>query len=179
MREQAPLAISLFLISVCVECAIICCKTAARKVPLNFILLSIFTACQAFYFAMFTTLYTQSSVLMAAGMTAGMTVALTIYACTTKTDFTVCGGLFFTLTIGLLMLMIFSVFMSFAAWWHPVVSSILVVFYGLYLIYDTQLIAGGGQHELSHDDYIIGALIIYVDIMMIFLELLSLFGDSN
>ena len=116
---------------------------------------------------------------MAGGMTAAMTVALTIYAFTTKTDFTVCGSLFFCLSIGLLLLCLFSIFMSFVTWWHPFVSALLVVFYGLYLIYDTQLIAGGKSHQISLDDYILGALLLYVDIMMLFLELLRLFGDRN
>merc|ERR1712013_878052 len=107
------------------------------------------------------------------------TIALTIYACTTKTDFTMCGGLFFLLGIALLCLCMFSFFMTFAEWWHPVLSAILGVFYGLYLIYDTQRIAGGRKHQLSIDDYIVGALLLYVDIMMLFLELLKLFGDRN
>ena len=89
-------------------------------------------------------MYTADSVLMAAGMTTGMTIGLTAYACTTKRDFTVCGSLFFCISMGMLLLMVFSMFMSFAAWWRPVISALLVIVYGLYLIYDTQLIAGGG-----------------------------------
>jgi len=148
-------------------------------VPTNYILLLIFTLCQAFYFSVVTTLYTANSVLAAAGMTSVMTVALTIYACTTKTDFTACGALFFCIFIGVILLSIISMFMSFVAWWHPFMSAIMVIIYGLYVIYDTQLIAGGGQHELSMDDYVIGAMILYVDIMMMFLELLRLFGDRD
>ena len=136
---------------------------------MNYLLLFMFTACEAFIFSFITAFYTGESVLTAAGMTAGMTVALTAYACCTKTDFTVCGSLFFVLSIGMFFLMAFSMFFTFAAWWYPVLSALLVVLYGLFLIYDTQLIAGGGSHGLSHDDYIIGAMIIYVDIMMIFL----------
>ena len=69
--------------------------------------------------------------------------------------------------------------MSFAAWWHPVVCALLVVVYGLYLIYDTQLIAGGHQYSLTYDEYIVGAMLIYVDIMMLFVEILRLLGDRN
>ena len=107
-----------------------------------------------------------------------MTVALTVYAMKTKTDFTVCGSLFFCIFVGMLMLMFVSIFLSFASWWHPVVSTVLVIIYGLYLVYDTQLIMGGKSHQLSIDDYVIGALLLYVDIMMIFLELLKLFGSK-
>ena len=116
---------------------------------------------------------------MAGGMTAGMTLALTIYAMYTKTDFTVCGSLFFIISAGMLLLMLFSLFMSFATWWHPLVASIAVMVYGLYLVFDIQLIAGGRSHEISMDDYVIAALLVYVDIMMIFIELLKLFGTHQ
>ena len=131
------LAIGLLILSVVIECAILCCKSVARKSPTNYILLFIFTACQSFVFAVVCSFYSASSCITAAGMTAAVTVALTFYACTTKTDFTMCGGLFFIMSIALLCLIMFSWFMTFAAWWHPVLSAILVVFYGMYLIYDT------------------------------------------
>ena len=83
---------------------------------------------------------------MAGGMTLGMTVALTIYAFTTKTDMTACGSLFFVVAIGMFMLMIVSLFMTFVSWWHPLVAAIMVCVYGLYLVFDTQLIAGGRSH---------------------------------
>ena len=116
---------------------------------------------------------------MAGGMTAAMTIALTVYAANTKTDFTMCGSLFYIMTIGMLLLVVMSLFMTFVEWWHPLISAIFIMFYGLYLVFDIQLIAGGRSHELSLDDYVIGALLIYVDIMMIFLELLRLFGEKN
>ena len=181
MRSPAMggLAIGLLISSIVIECAILCCKSVARKTPTNYILLFIFTACQAFVFSVICAFYSAADCLTAAGMTAAVTVALTFYACTTKTDFTMCGGLFFIISIALLCLILFSWVMTFAAWWHPFVSAILVVFYGLFLIYDTQLIAGGRKHELSYDDYIVGALLLYVDIMMLFLELLKLFGNRD
>ena len=88
-------------------------------------------------------------------------------------------ALWLTLSIGFLLLMICSLLFTFAEWWHPFMAAILVVFYGLYLIFDTQLIAGGHSHKLSMDDYVIGAMLLYIDIMMIFLELLKLLGDKR
>ena len=89
-----------------------------------------------------------------------------------------CGGLMVILSMVLFTLIICMMFLSFAVWWHPLVSALIIVFYGLFLIYDTQLIAGGRKYELSLDDYVIGALILYVDIIVIFLELLKLFGRN-
>ena len=82
------------------------------------------------------------------------------------------------LSMVMFTLILSMMFFSFATWWHPLVSALLVIFYGLFLIYDTQMIAGGRKYELSLDDYIIGALILYIDIIMIFLELLKLFGNN-
>jgi len=41
------------------------------------------------------------------------------------------------------------------------------------------MIVGNKKHSISLDDYILGALIIYVDIIGMFLELLSLMGESS
>ena len=179
MKRQSALALSLFFVSFFVQCAIMCCRTVARKVPTNYILLVVFTLCQTFFFCWVVAQYTPSTTLMAAGMTLGMTVALTIYALYTDTDFTICGSLFFIISIGMLMLIFVSIFMSFVSWWHPVVSAILVCVYGLYLVLDTQMIAGGKSHQISMDDYVIGALLLYIDITMIFFELLKLLGEKN
>ena len=179
MRGQSGLAMGLFLVSFIVQCAIMCFRDVARKTPTNYLLLGFYTICQAFFFSWVTSQYTAASSLMAGGMTAGMTVALTVYAYNTKTDFTMCSSLFFILSVGMMMLCLVSVFMTFVAWWHPVMAAICVVFYALYLIYDTQLIAGGRSHKISLDDYVIGALLLYVDIMMLFLELLRLLGSRK
>ena len=170
------IAIGLCVIAICIQCALFCCRDVARKVPTNYILLFLFTGCFTFSVCTITSFYPSSDVITAAAMTAGVTFALTLYACTTKTDFTMCGGLFFILGMVLILTVAFSWFMSFGGWWHPVISGILCVVYGLYLIYDTQLIVGKGQHKLNKDDYIIGALLLYIDIIMLFIELLKLFG---
>ena len=170
------IGVGLLVVAMFISCAIICCKSVARKTPTNYILLFVFTACEAFAFSTICAHYQTSDCLTAAGMTTLVTAALTFYACTTKSDFTVCGSMFFILGMVMICLCLASIFMTFASWWHPLVSGIIVVFYGLYLVYDTQLICGGKKYELSYDDYIIGALILYVDIMMLFLELLKIFG---
>jgi FtsH-binding integral membrane protein len=41
------------------------------------------------------------------------------------------------------------------------------------------MVVGNRKYGISMDDYIIGAMIIYLDIMMIFLELLKIFGTRD
>jgi FtsH-binding integral membrane protein len=48
-----------------------------------------------------------------------------------------------------------------------------------YILVDTQLIIGGKNKELSLDNYILGSVILYVDIIGLFLKLLQLLGDKK
>jgi len=64
------------------------------------------------------------------------------------------------------------------------------MFYGLYtlllehcfqyLVFDTQLMMGGKhQYSLSPEEYIFAALNLYLDIINLFLFILSLIGNRN
>ena len=49
----------------------------------------------------------------------------------------------------------------------------------IYLIYDVQLLIGNKQESIDMDDYIYGAVAIYLDIINIFIYLLRILGKSN
>ena len=165
-----------FVVSIFIEIAILCCRNVARRVPVNYIMLLVFTLAFSFLVAAVTVPYSPDIVIQAGGATALTTIALTVYALTTKTDMTLFGGALYIFSVAFLMIILtFSLF-SPASLYSPFLCALAVVLYGFFLIYDTQLVAGKGHHKLSVDDYIIGALIIYLDIIMLFLELLKLFG---
>lgn len=117
-------------------------------------------------------------VLIALILTAVMVVGLTIYAMTTDTDFTIMGGLFFIIGVTLIAMSLLSFFIRNKIF-TIIISSICVIFFGLYLIYDTQLIVGKKENALSKDDYIIGALSLYIDIVTIFIHILQILNASN
>ena len=83
------------------------------------------------------------------------------------------GSLFFILSCILLLFGIF-VFFTNNKIIHIVYSCLGVFAFSLYLIYDTQLIVGNHENKLEIDDYIIGATMLYTDIISIFVHLLSL-----
>lgn len=56
---------------------------------------------------------------------------------------------------------------------------IIGTFYSGYLLVDTHLILGGRHHELSLDNHILGATILYVDIIQLFLEILRIVGKKK
>lgn len=84
-------------------------------------------------------------VVISALMTLAITLTITLYACTTKTDVTLCGGALWMISIILLIVCIFSLFYQ-SLILQLIISGFSVLFYGFYLIYDTQLIAGGKVH---------------------------------
>ena len=57
MQGHGILAFTLFLFSAVIQIVLICNREIARRVPVNYSLLTIFTICQAFYFAFITTFY--------------------------------------------------------------------------------------------------------------------------
>ena len=109
----------------------------------------------------------------AAILTWAVTLSITTYTMTLKeSDFTFCGPILFVLVFAIL----FSSPMAFF-WGVDVnlISAVLgVLCYSLYLIADTILILGGKhwKHQFSKDDYILGALTFYLDIINIFLYIL-------
>ena len=54
-----------------------------------------------------------------------------------------------------------------------------VMLFGFYLIIDTQMIMGGRQVELSIDEYVLAAMLLYIDIIQIFLYLLKILGGNR
>ena len=142
-------------------------------------ILTTFTLLFGFSVCHVCSLYTSSSVIMSMGLTSAVTVGLTMYAFWTKTDFTSFKGLFVAVGIIATIIFVSQFFLSFISWWQPLFAGVLTAFYSVFLVWDTQLIVGHGKHEISMDDYIFAALIIYVDILFIFLEVLKVFGTNR
>ncbi|EAR90206.1 inhibitor of apoptosis-promoting Bax1 protein (macronuclear) [Tetrahymena thermophila SB210] len=163
-----------------VEIALFCFRNIAKTVPINYICLFIFTFCMSYFVSTCCSLLNKSSedgqkmILVAAVMTFGIVVALTIYAFKTKTDFTILGGFLFCFVIILIIFGIFLVF-TYSRVAYIVYSALGCLLYSLYLIYDTQLIIGEKKYSLDIDDYVIGALMLYNNIIYIFFEILRIF----
>lgn len=176
--QNYGLLIFFLVLNLVIMIALFCFPNTAKNVPYNYILLGLFTFSESWIVSTISGLTDPKIVFMAAVMTLGITVALTLYAITTKTDFTIYGGLMYILGMALLLFGIFAIFTD-----NRIVNIIIciisIIILGIYLIYDTQLIIGNRKHSLDIDDYIIGALMLYVDIITLFLELMDLLRNLN
>ena len=168
----------MFSVSIISMYALVYCFS--RKVPHNYILLFLFTASETYMIGGLTAFYDQQVVIMAGLCTALVTISLTIYAMRTKVKIEVFMAMAFVVYLAMLPIIIIGWAIGMRALW--VLYNVLgLIFYSLYLIIDTSLITGNmkssGGVAISLDDYILGAMILYIDIIMIFLYLLRIFGS--
>jgi FtsH-binding integral membrane protein len=151
----------------------------AREVPTNFAILAAFTVGQSITVAFTCIHYTPSSVLTAAVMTLIMTAGLTAYAWTTPRDYSVKTGILLVLLKALIMFTLIFLFFSRSRALELLVSLAFTVIFSIYIVVDTQIILGNKKLALSYDDYIIGSLTLYTDIISLFLRLVQLLGDKK
>ena len=104
--------------------------------------------------------------------------SLSMYAMNTKKDFTVCGGALFTCLILLIFSTLIFIFLPIPLS-NLLFTYISLVLFSIYLIYDTQLLIGKGRVKFSEDDYILAAINIYLDVIILFLKILQIFGDKK
>lgn len=113
-----------------------CCKSNARTVPRNYILLFIFTMTEAVFVSTITSAYSVDLVLIALVLTTAMVVGLTLYAFYTTEDFTMCGGFLFACCLLLIACGILNMFMK-SKVLEILIATFSLMLYSLYLIYDT------------------------------------------
>jgi hypothetical protein len=78
----------------------------------------------------------------------------------------------------LLVLFIVTLFTS-SPFINNLYCAVGVFLFGIYLIIDTQMILGGKAAELAIDEYAVAAMLIYIDIIQIFLYILRFLGGNK
>ena len=156
-----------------------CCTSISRSVPINYILLGLANVLFTVLMCFVTSFYKTNSVVVAAGMTLVMTIALTVFAYKTDKDFTMLGSAYLIIGVTCFMVSIAWFFIPQNSWWNHLFAGFFVLVYSFYIIWHTQLILGEKGEKLSIDDYAIGALLLYIDIIYLFMNLLRLMGDRG
>ncbi|CAH1773535.1 unnamed protein product [Owenia fusiformis] len=161
---------------------LVCCPKVRRKYPGNFICLAVFTLAFSYMVGTISSYYNHESVMIAVGITAAVCLAISIFAIQTKIDFTLCSGLLFALVMVLFFFGIACMIVMFTIGYNHILNCVYAglgaLVFSLFLVFDTQQIVGGRKHELSQEEYIYGALQLYLDVVYIFIFLLSFFKSS-
>lgn len=157
-----------------------CCEGVRRKTPHNFIFLGLFTLAEGFMLGTVTASYSADEVLMAVGVCAAIVLALTIFAFQTKIDFTAMGGVLLAIFMCFFLFGLIALFFEKSRTWNLVYAAIGCIIFSLYIIYDTQLMIGGThKYSLSPEEYVFASLNLYLDIINLFMYILSIIGNSR
>uniref|UniRef100_A0A3B4BI10 Protein lifeguard 2 n=1 Tax=Periophthalmus magnuspinnatus TaxID=409849 RepID=A0A3B4BI10_9GOBI len=140
--------------------ALSCCGDL-RQFPWNVILLVLFTLSMAFMMGFF---YNTKSVLLCLGITAMVCFCVTIFSFQSRIDVTSCQGVLFSLCMVMLLCAI---------------TISIVVPFGYFLAFDTQMLLGNKHYAISPEEYIFATLSIYLDIIYLFSFMLAIFGGGR
>jgi FtsH-binding integral membrane protein len=176
MMENLWLHYLCIFITLGIAIALICCKKCARKVPNNYILLFAFTLFESYMVAGICGLYSEAPeiVLMAAVTTLILFLGLTFFACTCKSlKLDLCWALGMGLSLAFFPLILWFILFPSKALYN-VICAFGVVIFSIYIVFDTRMI----MQVLDLDEYAIGALMIYIDLIQLFLYILQLFGSN-
>ncbi|EJK76928.1 hypothetical protein THAOC_01277 [Thalassiosira oceanica] len=154
--------------------ALMCYK---EREPLNMYLLWIFTFAEAFLVGSVVTMYCaagyQGIVLEAVLLTGLIFIGLTCFTCRSKIDFSFMGA-FLSMGLGALILWGFFA-MIFGAQTGYVYALLGCIIFSGYILFDTWLI----MEKLSPHEHVLAAIMLYLDIINLFLYLLQLLAESN
>ncbi|KAM3607398.1 uncharacterized protein V6R79_007158 [Siganus canaliculatus] len=171
-----------FVVYFVVYCILICCKEPRRRFPWNLVLLGVFTLALSYMCGTISSYYETKAVFLAMGITAIVCIAVTIFCFQTKVDFTSCGGFLciaavLLMIVGIVTAVVLSV--QYVPWLHMLYAAIGAIVYTLFLVYNTQLLIGNRELAISPEEYVYGALSLYIDIVHIFLFILQISGAAT
>lgn len=172
VQDNLWIYITAYCVFVVTFIALVCCPNFRKRVPANYICLAALTVALSFMAAVISSFHDTVIVLVAMGITAVVCFSVTIFTIQTKINFTTCHSLLFA-TCMVLFLCAVTCFIFFVVGFYyylnVLFSGIIAMIFVLVLVYDTQLVVGGRRgYQLSPEEYITGALELYVDVIYVF-----------
>lgn len=144
------------------------------------LLFFLYSALNGLTLAVIFLVYTRASIATTFFVTAGTFGLMSLYGYTTKRDLTSWGSFLFMGLIGIILASLVNLFLQSSAIYWVVTYIGIIVFVGL-TAYDTQKLkemaqAGFADEEAERKSAVMGALVLYLDFINLFLMLLRIFG---
>ena len=178
-RLMQAVAVHPFIAMIAIFVPLYMAQRNARVFPKNVLLTLLFTFVEGVFIAPFLAYAEQAApgtVSQAALLTFAAFGGLSLYATLSRRDFSAWGSFFIIGLIVLFVAMVINMFVASAAasLWISAVG--VLVFAGL-LVFDTWRLLRSGT--FGQDDYVIAAVQIYLDLLNMFLFILSLLGNRS
>jgi len=150
----------------------------SKKVPYNYISLFILTLFISFMCAFLSLNFSKDSVIFCTVLTLISSIAITVYAYYSTQNWGTIKALILVILSQsggfLLMILLLGNTMV-----EKVMCFVGTLLFGVYLVYDTQIIMKKFGETYKVDDYIFAAIQIYLDIINLFMMILSVFGKNK
>jgi FtsH-binding integral membrane protein len=146
----------------------------ARNTPLNYFLLAAWTILQALLVASVVTFFDVEVVIQAILLTSIVVGSLFVYTLQTKRDFQQHYAIMYTVScvfIGAIFLQI----LVMSPMFDFLISVAGALFFSVYLVIDVQFV----MNHCSEEDYILACVMIYTDIIGLFLRILEILNEIN
>jgi FtsH-binding integral membrane protein len=140
--------------------------------PLNYSLLGLFTLSESVVISGWTSDMSQETIVLWVGMCMITTGILTFKIFTMRES---SSGLFYTLVIAVFVQIVLASFLLTISYWKLIAVCFGVLGYGCFIIINTNKIS----NELPLNEYILGSLLLYIDILTFFIYLLKQFGKKK
>jgi modulator of FtsH protease len=168
-----------FITFICMFVPLIMAQRAARDFPKNLILTFLFTFIEGIWLAPFLMLAERNApgvVSQAAILTFAAFGVLSLYAVVSRRDFSAWGSFLMVGVFVLLVAIILNAFIGSAAGGLWIAAIGVMIFSGL-LVFDTWRLLRSGAY--GQDDYVLTAVAIYLDLLNMFVFILSLLGGGR
>ena len=168
-----------FITFICMFIPLMMAQRAAREFPKNVILTFLFTFIEGIWLAPFLAaaeVNAPGSVSQAGLLTFVAFGGLTMYAMFSRRDFSAWGSFFMIGLVVLFVAMLINMFMASAVAGLWIAAVGVLIFSGL-LVFDTWRILR--SNTFGPDDYVIAAVQIYLDLLNMFIFILSLIGGGR
>lgn len=156
-----------------------CVESARRSTPINFILLSVLTAAYSLFAAIAASRYSTAVILGAFAATAGSVLLLALFAKTTSFDMTGCGTTLCLLGLAHMIIGTIVILVVPGPKTHLIMAIVGALLVSLYLVFDLQLIMGGRKCEISPEEYIMASVMLYTDIITLFIYMLQIINSVS
>lgn len=164
--------LSSFIIFLIVAFALSCCQSFSRRHPWNIVGLVLVTLSMSYMVGTVACYHKTTSVVIAIGVTLAISVAIIAFSAQTRLDFTPCYGVMLILSLDLVMFGLFSSF-YYSHMADIAYGCLGALLFSLFLMIDVQLLMGSMSYRLDPEEYVNAALLIYLDIVLIFLYLMG------
>ncbi|KAL4444889.1 hypothetical protein ABPG77_003939 [Micractinium sp. CCAP 211/92] len=162
--------------------ALMCSTSLRRKHPWNILALIAFTVVESVLVGCICSYWDVGVVLEAFAVTCAAVGGLTLMAIFGKFDVTRKGHVLAMASGVVFMVLLVTIIVGFFyvnKWWYLAVSVVVALLFSAYLVYDIQLVMGKGAVAIGPDEYIFASVQIYMDVIIIFLQILNIMGIAQ